>query len=147
MTTSLKKRTLKKLLLHLCTKTPFSINGELYRQLDGVEIVEQLINSNIIKFYKRYVDTLILAKSSDIPNILAKFNSYHSQIRFTLDDFPDNNDHFLDIKITCDGTTIFRKSTHTGQYSHISNARPWSRKTAWIRHKKYAVKNMHKEYA
>ena len=94
----------------------------------------ELINSNIIKLYKRYVDyTLILAKPSDISNILAKFNSYHPQIQFTLDYFPDNDVHFLDIKITSDGTTIFRKSTHTGQYSHISSFTLWSQKTAWIR--------------
>ena len=36
ISTSLKKRTLKKLLLDSCTKTPFSINGELYKQIDGV---------------------------------------------------------------------------------------------------------------
>ena len=90
----------------------------------------ELINSNIIKLYKRYVDyTLILAKPSDISNILAKFNSYHPQIQFTLDYFPDNDVHFLDIKITSDGTTIFRKSTHTGQYSHISSFTLWSQKT------------------
>ena len=63
--TTLKKRTLKKLLLDCCTKTPFSINGELFKQIDSVamgsplgptlanimttfedEIVRQLIDSN-----------------------------------------------------------------------------------------------------
>jgi hypothetical protein len=88
LNTTLKKRTLKKLLLDCCTKTPFSINGELFKQVDGIamgsplgrtlaniimtnfedEIVRQLIDSNIIKFYARYVDdTLVLAKPSDIP--------------------------------------------------------------------------------
>jgi hypothetical protein len=78
---------LKKLLLDCCTKTPFSINGKIFKQVDGVamgsplgptlaniimtnfedEIVRQLIDSNI-KFYARYVDdTLVLAKPSDIP--------------------------------------------------------------------------------
>jgi hypothetical protein len=88
LNTTLKKRTLKKLLLDCCTKTPFSINGELFKQVDGIamgsplgrtlaniimtnfedEIIRQLIDSNIIKFYARYVDdTLVLAKPSDIP--------------------------------------------------------------------------------
>ena len=46
----------------------------------------------------------------------------------------DHNDvHFLDVKLDPQGTTIYRKSIHTGQYSHYSSFTPWSRKTAWIR--------------
>ena len=46
----------------------------------------------------------------------------------------DHNDvHFLDIKFDSQGTTIYRKSTHTGQYRHYSSFTPWSRKVAWIR--------------
>ena len=89
--TSLSKRTLKKLLLDSCTKTPFSINRQLCHQIDGVsmgsplgltltdilmtafedEIIRPLIFSDMPKFYVRYVDdTLVLAKPSDIPTIL-----------------------------------------------------------------------------
>ena len=152
--TTLKKRTLKKLLLDLCTKTPFSINGELYKQIDGVsmgsslaptlaniimtafeeDIVQKLIDSNIITFYARYVDdTLILAKPSDVPYILKTFNSFHHQIQFTFEEFPENIVHFLDLQINSSDITIFRKSTHTGQYTHISSFIPWSVKTTWIR--------------
>ena len=34
--TTIKRWTMKKLLRDACTKTPFSINGELYQQIDGV---------------------------------------------------------------------------------------------------------------
>ena len=44
-----------------------------------------------------------------------------------------NDVHFLDIKFDSQGTTICRKSTHTGQYRHCSSFTPWSRKVAWIR--------------
>jgi hypothetical protein len=56
----------------------------------------------------RYVDdTLVLAKPSDIPIIFQK------QIKFTHEQFIDNNDvHFLDIKMTPSGTTIYRKSVN-----------------------------------
>jgi 5-methylcytosine-specific restriction endonuclease McrA len=129
------------------------MNDELFKQIDGVamgsplgptlsniimttfedEIVRQLIDSNVIKFYARYVDdTLVLAKPSDIPIILRAFNSFHPQIQFTFEDFPDNNVHFLDLKINSSDITIFRKFTHTDQYTHISSFTPWSRKTAWI---------------
>ena len=153
--TTIRKRTLKKLLLDSCTKTPFSINDQLYRQIDGIsmgsplgptladilmttfedEIVRPLISSNIIKFYSRYVDdTLVLIRPSDIPTVLQKFNYFHPQIQFTHEEFTDNNNiHFLDIKISSSGTSIYRKSTHTGQYVHLSSFTPWCRKTAWPR--------------
>ena len=101
---------------------PFSLNRELFQQIDGVymgsplgptladiimttledEVIRSLISSGTIKFYARFVDdTLVLAKPSDIPTILQKLNSFHSQIQFTHEEFTDNNDvHYLDIKIT-----------------------------------------------
>ena len=66
-------------------------------------IIKDLLDNNIIKFYIRYInDTLVLAKPSDIDLILNKLNSYHPDIQFTHEVF------------TSDGTTIFRKNTHTG---------------------------------
>ena len=38
VSTTLKKRTLKKLILDSCTKTIFSSNGKLYKQIDGVSM-------------------------------------------------------------------------------------------------------------
>ena len=101
ISTNLKPRTLKKLLKDFCTKTPFSFNGELYHQIDGVsmgsplgptlvniliteledDIIRPLITSDKLKFYVRYVDdSLVLAKPEDIPLILDKLNSFHPQI-------------------------------------------------------------------
>ena len=143
-----------KLILDSCTRTIFSLNGHLYKQIDGVsmvsplgptlaniimtefeqEIVKSLINSGLIRFYKRYVDdTLILMGPSDIQLILTKFNSFHPNLQFTVDEFSDNDIHFLDIHIHPSGTSVYRKPTHTSQYSHISSFTPWSRKIAWIR--------------
>ena len=84
------------------------------------EIVRPLINAGTIKFYARYVDdTLILTKPENIPSILDSFNSFHPHIQFTSEEFVDSNDvHFLDIKIDPQGTTIYRKSTHTGHSTH-----------------------------
>jgi predicted transcriptional regulator len=113
ITTRLKKRTLKKLLLDACTKTQFFANGDLYKQIDGVsmgsplsptlaniimialedEIIKDLFENETIKFKIRYVDdTLVLAKPSDINLILNKLNSYHPDIQFTHEEFVDNND-------------------------------------------------------
>ena len=74
--TKLSKRSLKKLILDSCNKTAFSFNNKIYKQIDGVSmgsslgpvlaiiiltefeklIVSDLINSGLIKFYRRYVD-------------------------------------------------------------------------------------------
>ena len=99
------------------------------------EIVQKLIDSNLITFYARYVDdTLVLVKPSDVPEVLKAFNSFHPQIEFTFEEFPDGIVHFLDLQInSLDRITVFRKSTHTGQYTHLSSFTPWSYKTAWIR--------------
>ncbi len=93
------------------------------------------LSSDKIKFYSRYVDgTLVLIRPCDIPTVLQKFNSFHPQIQFTHEEFIDNDDiHFLDIKISSSGTSIYCKSTHTGQYVHLSIFTPWCRKTAWLR--------------
>ena len=99
------------------------------------EIVRPLISSDVIKFYSCYIDdTLVLIRPSDIATILQKFNSFHPQIQFTHEEFTDNNDiHFLDINISSSGTSSFRKSTHTGQYVHLSSFIPWCRGTVWLR--------------
>ncbi len=93
-----------------------------------------------IKFYKRYVDdTLVLIKPSDIPVVLEKFNSFDPNLKFTVDKFSDGVIHFLDIKISVD---IYRKDTHTGQYTYFSSFEPFSRKTAWVKslfHRAYMI--------
>jgi hypothetical protein len=90
--TTLKKRTLKKLILDCCNKTAFSFDGQIYVQKDGVSmgsslgpvlaniilteferlIVFELIADRTIKFYKRYVETLFFPiKPSNISAVLA----------------------------------------------------------------------------
>ena len=99
------------------------------------DIIRPLITSDKLTFYVRYVDdTLILAKPEDIPLILDKLNSFHPQIQCTYEEFVNHNDvHFLDIKFDSQGATIYRMSTHTGQYRHYSSFTPRSRKVALIR--------------
>ena len=71
VSTTLQKQTLKKLILDSCTKTVFSLKGQLYKQIDGVSmgspfsptlaniimtefenlVIRPLITSGHIKFY------------------------------------------------------------------------------------------------
>ena len=93
-------------------------------------IVYELIADGIIKFYKRCVDdTLVLIKPSNISAVLAKFNSFDSNLKFTVDTFSEGIVHFLDIKVSFDDTNIYRKKTHTRQYSHFLSFEPFYLKT------------------
>ena len=95
--TTLRKRTLKKLLKDCCQKTTFSFNSILYEQVDGVamdsplgpvlaniimtelekNLVTPLFQKNYITFYGRYADdTLVLTKPEHIDTILSKLNSF-----------------------------------------------------------------------
>ena len=152
--TTLSKRTLKKLISDSCSKTAFSFDNKIYEQIDGVsmgsclapvlaniiltefekQLVEDLIEAGTIKFYRRYVDdTLVLIKPCDIPLVLKKFNSFDKNLNFTVDKFEDGKVHFLDLEISESGIDVFRKTTHTGQYTNFHSFKPWSRKTAWIK--------------
>ena len=106
-------------------------------------IVSELIDDGTIKFYKRYVDdTLVLIKPSNIPAVLAKFNSFDPNLKFTVDKFSDDVIHFLDIKISVDGIDIYCKDTHTGQYTHFSSFEPFLHKIAWVKslfHRAYMI--------
>ena len=97
------------------------------------KIVSQLFNDEFIKFYIRYVDdTLVLVKRQDIDHVFAKLNSFHPNLRFTVDPFLDNKVHFLDLSIDRTSTDIYHKDTHTGQYTHFTSFTPWRFKIAWV---------------
>ena len=110
ISTSLKPRTLKKLIKDTCSKTAFMLDGVIYEQIDGVSmgaslgpvlaniimtemercVVDKLIESGKIKFYARYVDdTVLLVKPEDIDDILQQFNNFHRNLEFTVDRFKD----------------------------------------------------------
>ena len=56
--------------------------------------------SGILKFYCRYGDdTLVLVKEAQIDKILQAFNSFRSNLQFTVDKFENEYVHFLDLKI------------------------------------------------
>ena len=96
-------------------------------------MVRNLLADGTVAFYSRYVDdTLLLIKPENVKTVLKKFNSFHSSLNFTCDQFQDEV-HFLDIKIDRNKTDIYRKDTHTGQYVHFISFEPWYRKTAWAK--------------
>ena len=154
LSTKLTKRSLKKLIKDSCSKTTFLFNNQMYEQTDGVsmgsslgpvianifmtEIEEKLISPMItdgtIRFYTRYVDdTLVLIKLNDLDMILQKLNSFHKNIKFTVDTFTGGPVHFLDLLIDGKSIDIYYKDTHTGQYTDFSSFTPWPIKIAWVK--------------
>ena len=117
-------------MLDCATKTAFSFDNFFYEQTDGVSmdsslapvlaniiltefekaIVDDLIKTGIIAFYRRYVhvdDTLVLIKPKDIPFVLNKFNSFDKNLKFTIDNFENGKIHFLDLEISDSGIDIW----------------------------------------
>ena len=99
--TTLRKDTMKKLILDACIETLFSFNSKLYEQIDGVPmgsplapvlaniivieleriIVKKSLHKSLVKLYMRYVDdTLILVKYKDINYLYRRLNSFDKNI-------------------------------------------------------------------
>ena len=114
-----------------CTKTAFSFDGKIYKQIHGVSLglllglilanvimpeferlaVDKLIKDDLIRFYIRYVDdNLVLVKVENIDNIMKQFNSFDKGIQITIDRFEDGIVHFLDIKLMVLRLTCIIKS-------------------------------------
>ena len=152
--TNMRKSILEKLIKDSCTKTTFSFDGKIYKQIHGVSmgsslgpvlanvliteferlVVDKLIKDGLIKFYIRYVDDiLVLAKVEGIDNIMKQFNLLDKTNQFTIDRFEDSIIHFLDIKINGSETDLSYKTTHTGQCCDFSSQKPWKLKISWIK--------------
>ena len=97
-------------------------------------IVDKLIEDDIIKFYIRYVDDILLViKGADIPYVTKKFNSFNDNVKFTIDAFENCVPHFLDIEIYANVLGIYHKHTQTGQYVNFDSFSLWKWKVSWIR--------------
>ena len=110
ISTTLSKRSLKKLLLNACAKTAFSFSKKLYEQINRVSVgsplcplmanvmmtelerrvVKDLFNKGYLKLYIRYMDDrLVLMKKSDVTIVLQALNGFHKNLTFTVDTFDD----------------------------------------------------------
>ena len=124
VSTNLKKRTLKKLILDTCTKTVFSFNNKLYQQKDGVSmgsslgpvlaniimteiedvVIKSLIINSTIKLYTRFVDdTSLLIKPDNVKEVHNSLKKFDKILCFTVDMFQNKLPHFLDLELSPDG--------------------------------------------
>ena len=137
--TSISKKDMKDMLI-LCTKNVhFSMNGDIYLQIDAVamgsplglvlagifmvELERSLVPklSSYIKFWKRFVDdTITFANIEAIDHILTILNSFDPNIQFTYEAEENSKLPFLDVmlcrrdnKLVC---SVYRKSTDNDIY-------------------------------
>ena len=93
------------------------------------------MKSGILNFCCRYVDdTLVLVKEDQTDKIVNPFNSFHKNLRFTVNKFENEDEVFLDLKIMNNGEiNINVKDTSSGLYINYNSYQPWHTKNAWMR--------------
>ncbi|CAH8435813.1 unnamed protein product [Dicrocoelium dendriticum] len=146
-------------LLLMCTRNiQFQFNGTLYRQIDGVAMGSPLgplladvfmsklecnqLNESInsLVYYGRYVDDIFCIANNGmcVDDLLAQFNTAHSNITFTIELERNDTLAFLDVQIkrASDGSMrrrVHRKATWNGQYIHFASFVPISQKRNLVR--------------
>ena len=139
-----------RMLLELATKESLILfDSHYYRQIDGVAMGSPLgpTLANVFlshyeeiwldncplqfkpDYYRRYVDdTFVLFRDEDHVNKFNRYlNSRHINIRFSCEVENDHILNFLDILIRREGgfvTSIYRKPTFSGIYSHFNSYAP-----------------------
>ena len=135
-------------LLYLCTKNShFTLNNKTYLQVDGVtmgsplgpvlanifmvELKRNIIPSlsNDILLWKRYVDdTICFIKLTSINKVLEILNSYHINIKFTIEIESENKISFLDVLLirsnSLISTKVYRENTNTDIYINWKSFAP-----------------------
>ena len=128
--------------------TEFSLNGNMYRQTDGVAMGSPLgpilanifmgfleeryfgdTNDTNIKplMYHRYVDDcfVLFKNKDDCARMFKDFNELHPSISFTMEPEENNRLPFLDVLVhRVDEqfvTSVYRKRTFTGQYVNFQS--------------------------
>ena len=152
------KEQFKKLLTLAVKNSCFLFNGEYYEQVDGVAMGSPLgpTLANIFlchheeswikkcpkqfkpEYYNRYMDdTFLLFRSFDhVKKFFRYINSRHKNMSFTFEEENEGRLAFLEVLITRSGgsflTSVYRKPTFSGLYSHYESFMPSSYKVGLI---------------
>ena len=85
-------------------------------------VIKPRISNGTIKFYTRFVDdTLLVIKPDNVKEVYSFLNKFDNNLRFTVDMFQNKVPHFLDLELSPDGISIFRKDTNTGLYVNFTS--------------------------
>ena len=148
-----------KTFLEFATNEPwFIFNNNFYKQVDGVAMgsplgptLANVFMSHFEKkwlevcpisfkpvFYRRYIDDIfVMFKSEDHIKLFADFmNTCHSSIKFTFEKENNNAMPFLDFEFSRNGSeivsSVYRKPTYTGLYTHFESLIPHNYKRGLI---------------
>lgn len=135
--------------------TYFTFNEQIYKQISGlpmgsplapilshlvmVDLEEECLSK--LKFnvplYKRYVDDIIIALPiNEINSTLHIFNSYHPNLKFTIEHEINNSIAFLDLYLTRENNKIttnwYRKPTWSGRLINFFSHHPFRQKIGII---------------
>ena len=148
---------LQELLYLCCSNIQFMFDGRLYRQTNGLSMgsalapvladlfmmmLEQKHATLLsgLQAYFRYVDdTFVVCESMHAcNNLLEQLNTWHPNIKFTIEHELEGSLSFLDVLMTrtTDGTLmrrVFHKKTWTGQYLHFNSYCPLRRKIVLVK--------------
>ena len=135
-------------LLYLCNKNVhFTLNNKTFLQVDGIAMGSPLgpglanifmveLERNItpslssdILLSKRYVDdTIGFIKLTSINKVLQTLNSYHANIKFSIEIESENKISFLDVVLigsnSLISTKVYRKNTNTEIYINWNSFAP-----------------------
>ena len=108
-----------------------SLLGPILANMFMVELEQNIIStlSKDISLWKRYVDdTICFVNSNRISHVLESLNSFHSNIKFTVEIEKGNKIAFLDILLIrykdLINTTVYRKKTNTDLYINWKSFSP-----------------------
>ena len=148
---------LQELLYLCCSNIQFMFDGRMYRQTNGLSMgsalapvladlfmmmLEQKHATLLsgLQAYFRYVDdTFVVCESMHASNnLLEQLNTWHPNIKFTIEHELEGSLPFLDVLMTrtTDGTLmrrVFHKKTWTGQYLHFNSYCPLRRKIVLVK--------------
>ena len=154
----LKKSEFKDLLSLATKESYFIFNNILYKQIDGVAMGSPLgpslanaflthheqdwLDSSPLEYrplyYRRYVDDIfVLFKSSDhLKRFQSYLNSCHVSMSFTIETEQENKISFLDVSVIREQgeftTSVYRKPTFSGVYTHFDSFLPDTYKIGMI---------------
>ena len=74
-----------------------------------------------------------MIKPDNVKEVHNSLNKFDKNLGFTVDMFQNKVLHFLDLELSPDGISIFRKDTYTGLYVNITSFVPWTYRTLWIK--------------
>ena len=78
------------------------------------KVIKPLMSYSAIKFYCQYVDnTLVVVKPQHVSRIHKLLNGSDKSLKFTVNMFENEVPYFLDLEMSQDGISIYRKDANT----------------------------------